>query len=54
LDSLNLSTLDTYSLLDGIVANPSMYGFTNVTSPSVTGAIDYVGGTAGASLNAIP
>jgi phospholipase/lecithinase/hemolysin len=49
LDSLNLSTLDTYALLDGIVANPSMYGFTNVTSPCVTGATDYVGGTACAS-----
>jgi hypothetical protein len=49
LDSLNLSTLDTYSLLDGIAANPLMYGFTNVTSPCVTGAIDYVGGTACAS-----
>jgi phospholipase/lecithinase/hemolysin len=49
LDSLNLSTLDTYSLLDAIVANPSSYGFTNVTSPCVTGAIDYVGGTACAS-----
>src|ERR1700733_10615742 len=49
LDSLNLSTLDTYSLLDTIVANPSSYGFTNVTSPCVTGAIDYVGGTACAS-----
>jgi phospholipase/lecithinase/hemolysin len=49
LDSLNLSTLDTYALLDEIVANPSSYGFTNVTSPCVTGAIDYVGGTACAS-----
>jgi outer membrane lipase/esterase len=50
-DSLNLSTLDTYSLLDAIVANPAMYGFTNVTNPCLTGAIDYVGGTACASPN---
>jgi phospholipase/lecithinase/hemolysin len=49
LDSLNVSTLDTYALLDEIVANPSSYGFTSVTSPCVTGAIDYVGGTACAS-----
>jgi phospholipase/lecithinase/hemolysin len=49
LDSLNLSTLNTYSLLDAIVADPAMYGFTNVTSPCVTGATDYVGGTACAS-----
>jgi phospholipase/lecithinase/hemolysin len=49
LDSLNLSILDTYSLLDAIVASPSSYGFTNVTYPCVTGATDYVGGTACAS-----
>lgn len=49
LDSLNLSTLDTYSLLDAIVANPSSYGFTNVTSPCLTGAINYAGGTVCAS-----
>jgi phospholipase/lecithinase/hemolysin len=48
-DSLNLSTLDTYSLRDKIVANPLSYGFTNVTDPCVTGATDYVGGTACAS-----
>ena len=44
-DSLNLSTLDTYALLDEIVANPSGYGFTNVTTPCLTGAVDYSGGT---------
>jgi phospholipase/lecithinase/hemolysin len=46
LDSLNLSILNTYSLLDAIVASPSMYGFTNVTDPCVTGAVNYAGGTA--------
>ena len=45
LDSLDLSTLNTYSLLDQIVASPSSYGFTNVTSPCLTGAVDYSGGT---------
>lgn len=45
-DSLNLNVLDTYSLIDGLVANPSAYGFTNVTAPCVTGAVAYIGGTA--------
>ena len=45
LDSLDLSTLNTYSLLDQIVASPSSYGFTNVTTPCLTGAVDYSGGT---------
>lgn len=44
-DSFHLSVLDTYSLLDAIVANPSRYGFTNVTDPCLTGAVDYAGGT---------
>jgi phospholipase/lecithinase/hemolysin len=43
---LNISVLNTYSLLDSLVANPTPYGFTNVTSPCVTGAVEYVGGTA--------
>jgi phospholipase/lecithinase/hemolysin len=52
LDSLNLSILNTSSLLDAIVANPSIYGFTNVTDPCVTGAANYVGGTACAATTA--
>ena len=51
LDSLNLSILDTYSLLDAIVANPSIYGFTNVTDPCLTGAVNYSGGTVCATPN---
>jgi len=43
---LDISVLNTYSLLDGVIANPAAYGFTNVTSPCVTGAVDYLGGTA--------
>jgi phospholipase/lecithinase/hemolysin len=46
---LDISVLDTYSLLDGVIANPGAYGLSNVTSPCVTGAIEYVGGTACAS-----
>jgi len=46
-DGANIAVLDTYSLLDAIVANGSAYGFTNVTSPCVTGAnSNYQGGTA--------
>jgi phospholipase/lecithinase/hemolysin len=49
LDGLHLSILNTYSLLDAIVADPSGFDFTNVTQPCVTGATDYIGGTACAS-----
>ena len=35
---MNLSVLDTFSLLDSAVANPSAFGFTNVTSPCWTGS----------------
>ncbi len=48
---LNLSVLDTYSLLDGVVANPASYGFTNVVDACLTGAVNYSGGTACASPN---
>jgi phospholipase/lecithinase/hemolysin len=34
---LKLNVLDTYGLLDGIVANPSQYGFTDVTDPCLVG-----------------
>lgn len=44
-DGLNLSVLDTYSLIDGIVANPNAYGFTNVTNPCLVGYVNYSGGT---------
>jgi outer membrane lipase/esterase len=52
LDSLNLSILDSYSLVDAIVANPSSYGFTDVSHPCVTGAVNYVGGTVCATTTA--
>jgi phospholipase/lecithinase/hemolysin len=44
-DGLNLSVLDTYTLLDGVVANPSAFGLTDVTDPCLTGAINFSGGT---------
>jgi phospholipase/lecithinase/hemolysin len=45
-DHLNLSVLDTYSLIDGIVAHPGAYGFSDVTQGCVTpGPIPYVDGT---------
>lgn len=43
---LNLRLLNTYALVDAIVANPGVFGFTNVTAPCVTGAVNFVGGTA--------
>jgi len=37
LDGLNLQVLNTYALLDTIVANKSMFGFTDVTDPCLVG-----------------
>jgi phospholipase/lecithinase/hemolysin len=34
---LNLKVLDTFSLLDGVVANPSKFGFTDVTDACLVG-----------------
>lgn len=34
-DGLNVFVLDTYTLLDDIVADPSKYGFSNVTTPCI-------------------
>jgi phospholipase/lecithinase/hemolysin len=44
-DSVNISVLDTYALLDSIVADSASYGFSNVTQPCLTGEVDYAGGT---------
>ncbi len=43
-DSVNISVLNTYALLDTIVANPANYGFSNVTQPCLTGEVNYAGG----------
>jgi phospholipase/lecithinase/hemolysin len=43
---LNLKILDSYSLVDSLVSNPGAFGFTDVVDPCVTGAVNYVGGTA--------
>ncbi len=48
---LDLSVLDTYSLLDSVVANPARYGLTDVTNPCLTGSVNYAGGTPCASPN---
>ena len=50
-DGLNLSVLNTYSLVDSIVANPGTYSFTDVTDPCLTGAVNYSGGTPCANPN---
>jgi phospholipase/lecithinase/hemolysin len=44
-DGINISVLNTFALLDSIAANPSAFGFTNVTQPCLTGAVNYSGGT---------
>jgi phospholipase/lecithinase/hemolysin len=50
-DSLNLQVLDSYSLIDGIVGDPSEFGFTDTTQPCLTGAVNYAGGTPCANPN---
>jgi phospholipase/lecithinase/hemolysin len=42
---LDLRVLETYSLLDTIVANGAAFGFTNTTDPCLTGEVNYAGGT---------
>jgi len=43
--SLNIQTLDAFSLVDFMVANPAAFGLTNVTDPCLTGAVNFSGGT---------
>ncbi|MGA2712611.1 MAG: SGNH/GDSL hydrolase family protein [Bryobacteraceae bacterium] len=43
--SINISVLNTYALIDAIVADPGLYGFTNVTDPCLTGEVNFAGGT---------
>jgi phospholipase/lecithinase/hemolysin len=40
---LNIYEFDTYSVIGGMLANPSAYGFTNVTQPVYTGDPNYIG-----------
>lgn len=44
-DSINISLVNTYALLDAIVADPASYGLTNVTQACLTGEVNYAGGT---------
>jgi len=44
-NSVDISVLNTYSLLDSIAADPALYGFTNVTDPCLTNSPDFMGGT---------
>jgi phospholipase/lecithinase/hemolysin len=43
--------LNTYPLLDQIVANPAAYHLTNVTQPCLTGEVNFSGGTPCAAPN---
>jgi phospholipase/lecithinase/hemolysin len=47
-DGVNISVLNTYSLLDTIVSEPATFGFTNVTQPCYTG--DYNGFVDGGTI----
>ncbi len=40
-----VKVLDTYSLIDTIVAEPGAFGFSDVTDPCLTGEVNYAGGT---------
>ena len=49
-DQVRIDFVDTYGLIDGAISNPSIYGFTNVTSPVWTGGFTAdSGGTLAAS-----
>jgi phospholipase/lecithinase/hemolysin len=50
-DGVHITTLDTYALLDSIVANPGAYGFTNVTQPCDATSVNYSGGASCATPN---
>jgi phospholipase/lecithinase/hemolysin len=53
INGVQVSVLDTYGLLDGIVASPSTYGFSDVTDACVTGVnyTTFSGGTPCAAPN---
>jgi phospholipase/lecithinase/hemolysin len=44
-DGINIATLDTYLLLDSIIATPAAVGLTDVTDPCLTGEVNFSGGT---------
>jgi len=48
---LSIDVLDTYSLIDAIVANPAQFGLSDVTDPCLTGEVNYAGGTPCANPN---
>jgi phospholipase/lecithinase/hemolysin len=43
-DGLSLGVVDTYSLIDGITADPAKFGLTDVTQSCLTGGNGYFGG----------
>jgi phospholipase/lecithinase/hemolysin len=42
---INIATLNSYLLLDSIIANPGAVGLTDVTHPCLTGEVNFSGGT---------
>jgi phospholipase/lecithinase/hemolysin len=50
-DSINISVLNTFALIDAIVLDPGAYDFMNVTQPCLTGEVNFAGGTPCANPN---
>ncbi len=51
-DGVSISYLNSYALLDNVVANPAAFGFTNTTQPCFTGT--YSGGPASGTVCGTP
>lgn len=47
----NITQVDTYGLLDAVVANPGLFGFSNVTDPCNSTQVNYSGGASCANAN---
>lgn len=48
---LNIATLNSYLLLDSIIAHPGLANLTDVTDPCLTGEVNFAGGTPCATPN---
>jgi phospholipase/lecithinase/hemolysin len=48
---LDIATLNSYLLVDSIIADPGAAGLTDVTDPCLTGEVDFTGGTPCATPN---
>jgi phospholipase/lecithinase/hemolysin len=53
LSGLDLTIVDTFTLIDSAVANPKQYGFNNVTTPCWTGSFTSLSGGTECALGAV-